>query len=98
MAGRSGVVVSGPLEPFVAGFAAELSRQGFAPVMVPKHVRLVAELSGWLADQQLGPSALSLEVAERFCEARVAGSRRPVTVRSLGPLLGICGAWASFRR
>jgi hypothetical protein len=34
MADVSRVGVSGPLGPFVAGFVAELSRQGFQPVTV----------------------------------------------------------------
>src|ERR1700732_4104589 len=83
------VVVSGPLEPFAEGFAAELSRQGFRPVTVRKHLRLVAELSCWLAGQGLEPRGVSLEVAEQFCRVRrEAGCTSRVTVRSLGPLLG----------
>jgi hypothetical protein len=34
----SEIAVSGPLGPFVAGFVAELSRRGFQPVTVRKHV------------------------------------------------------------
>ncbi len=89
MAGRSRVVVSGPLERFAAGFAMELSRQGFKPVPARQQLELAADVSGWLVAEGLGPSALSSGTAERFCEARrAAGRRSRVTVRALGPLLG----------
>jgi hypothetical protein len=42
MADVSSVVVSGPLGPFAAGFVDDLSRQGFRPVTVGKHVALLA--------------------------------------------------------
>jgi integrase/recombinase XerD len=89
MADVSRVGVSGPLEPFVAGFVAELSRQGFQPVTVGKQVGLLAGLSGWLEAEGVYPSGLSSEVAERFCAARrAAGHRSRTTVKALGPLLG----------
>ncbi|MCA1679552.1 MAG: site-specific integrase [Actinobacteria bacterium] len=89
MAGRSREVLSGPLEPFVVGFAAELSQQGFKPVPVVQQLELVADLDRWLAAEGVGLAGLSSEVAERFCEARrAAGCTSRVTVRALGPLLG----------
>jgi integrase/recombinase XerD len=89
MADVSRVGVSGPLGPFVAGFAAELSRQGFRPVTVRKQLGLLAGLSGWLAAEGVDPPGLSSEVAERFCAARrAAGHRSRTTVKALGPLLG----------
>ncbi|MCA1680194.1 MAG: site-specific integrase [Actinobacteria bacterium] len=89
MAEVSGVVVSGPLEPFAAGFAGELSRQGFKPVPACQQLRLFAYLSDWLRAEGLGPEALSSGVAQRFCDARrAAGHQSRVTVRALGLLLG----------
>src|ERR1039458_359677 len=76
----SRVGVSGPLGPFVAGFVAELSRQGFQPVTVGKQVGLLAGLSGWVAAEGVAVSGLSSEVAERFWVDRV----RPFVVRSDG--------------
>ena len=70
MAEVSGVGVPGPLGPFVAGFAAELSRQGYKPQPVGKQLGLVAALSGWLAAEGVAVSGLSSEVAESFCAAR----------------------------
>jgi integrase/recombinase XerD len=81
--------VSGPLGPFVAGFAAELSRQGYMRQPVGKQVALVTALSDWLAAEGLAVSELSSEVAECFCAARrAAGHTRRVTVLALEPLLG----------
>jgi hypothetical protein len=59
MAEVSGVGVPGPLRPFVAGFAAELSRQGYKPQPVGKQLGLVAVLSGWLAAEGVAVSGLS---------------------------------------
>jgi integrase/recombinase XerD len=83
------VGVPGPLAPFAAGFVAELSRQGFMPETIAKHVDLLAALSGSLQAEGVAASGLSSEVAERFCSARrTAGYRTRRTTRSLGPLLG----------
>jgi integrase/recombinase XerD len=88
MAGVSGVEVPGPLGPFVAGFAAELSRQGYKPKPVGRQLGLVAALSGWLAAEGVAASELSLEVAERFCAARrAAGRTYLLSVKALAPLL-----------
>jgi integrase/recombinase XerD len=58
-------------------------------VAVRKHTGLVAGLSGWLATENLAASALSSEVAERFCAARRAsGHTYLLTVKALDPLLG----------
>jgi hypothetical protein len=40
--------VTSPLGPFAAGFADDLSRQGFKLETVGKHVALMAGLSSWL--------------------------------------------------
>ena len=89
MAEVSGVGAPGPLGPFVAGFAAELSRQGYKPQPVGKQIGLVAALSSWLAAEGVAVSGLSSDVAEQFCAARrAAGHTDRATVRALDPLLG----------
>ncbi len=89
MAEVSGVGVPGPLGPFMAGFASELSRQGYKPQPVGKQIGLVAALSSWLAAEDVPVSGLSSDVAEQFCAARrAAGHTNRATVRSLDPLLG----------
>ena len=85
----SGVGAPGPLGPFVAGFAAQLSRQGYKPQPVGKQLGLVAALSSWLAAEDVAVSGLSSDVAEQFCAARrAAGHTNRATVRSLDPVLG----------
>jgi site-specific recombinase XerD len=81
--------VTGPLEPFAAGVAAELARQGFTPNSARQQMGLVAHLSRWLAAEGLSADALGAAVVERFCEARrAAGYTNQRTARALGPLLG----------
>jgi integrase/recombinase XerD len=81
--------VTGPLGPFAAGFVGELSRQGFKPGTVGRHVALVAGLSGWLEAEGVAPSGLSSEVAERYAAARrAAGHSNRLTIKALHPLLG----------
>jgi integrase/recombinase XerD len=83
-----GVGVPGPLGPFVAGFAVELSRQGYKPQPVGKQVALVVALSEWLWAEGVDVSELSSEVAERFCAARrAAGHTDRATVKALDPVL-----------
>jgi integrase/recombinase XerD len=81
--------VTGPLAPFAAGFVDDLSRQGFKPETVGRHVALVAGLSSWMAAEGLTASDLSSEVAERYAATRrAAGRSNRVTVKALDPLLG----------
>jgi len=85
----SRVRVTGPLEPFAAGVAAELLRQGFTPNSAGLQMGLVAHLSRWLAAEGLSVDALDGAVVERFCAARrAAGYANQRTAKSLGPLLG----------
>lgn len=51
-------VVAGPLEPFAAGFAAELGRQGYTAGTAEKQVALAAHLSRWMAAAGTGPGDL----------------------------------------
>src|SRR5215203_2957725 len=80
--------MTGPLGPFAAGFIGELSRQGFKPETVSRHVALVVGLSSWLEAEGVAASGLSSEVAERFFAARrAAGHSNRLTSKALGPLL-----------
>lgn len=89
MADVSRVGVTGPLGPYAAGFVEDLSRQGFKPVTLGKHVALLAGLSGFLAAEGVAASGLSSEVAERFCAARrAAGHSNRMTIKAVDPLLG----------
>jgi len=80
--------VRGPLEEYEVGFSSELAGQGYAKRTVRLQVRLMADVSLWLACEGLGVGDLTLGVAERFMADRCrAGRRTHVTVRSVRPLL-----------
>jgi integrase/recombinase XerD len=88
MAGPSQVRVSGPLEPYARGFAAELARQGYTPLSAGTQLRLAAHLSRWLAGERLGAAGLTPAAAERFLAARrAAGYTSHLSARALAPLL-----------
>lgn len=84
----SRVRVSGPLEVFAAGFAAELARLGYRRTPMAFQLRLMAHASRWLEREGLEPGGLTSEVVERFLsERRAAGYTNYVTARAMAPLL-----------
>ncbi len=88
MTDLSRVRVSGPLEPFAAGFASELVRQGYASQPAAQQLRLMAHLSRWLVAERKGAAALSAAVVEAFgVSRRAAGYSNHLTDMSLRPLL-----------
>ena len=85
----SRVRVSGPLEVFAAGFAAELARLGYRRTPVVFQLQLMAHASRWLHGEGVGADGLSSDVVERFlAERRAAGYMNYVTPRAMAPLLG----------
>jgi integrase/recombinase XerD len=64
------VRVAGPLEPYAAGFAAELSRLGYTKNATTDQLRLLAHLSRWLAAEGLSAADLTAAVADAFLAAR----------------------------
>ncbi|MGH2903496.1 MAG: tyrosine-type recombinase/integrase [Solirubrobacteraceae bacterium] len=84
----SRVRVTGPLEPYVAGFAAELAAVGYRPASAMLLMGAVAHLSRWLAAEQCDPAALSPAVVDRFLVARrAAGYKHYLSRRAFAPLL-----------
>jgi integrase/recombinase XerD len=82
------VRLSGPLEPFAVGFAAELSRRGYARDSVVLQLHLMAHLSGWLESERFVVGELrSAALVERFVAARRARYTHHVSPRALAPLL-----------
>jgi integrase/recombinase XerD len=80
--------VSGPLECYVAGLAAELARQGYAPVTIKTHLRLVAHFSRWLDGEGLDLAALTPAAVQAFvCSRLAAGSTECVSPKALAQLL-----------
>lgn len=81
------VRMTGPLALFQHGFAAELSRQGYAAGSLRSQLHLMAHLSRWLAAEGLEALDLTPAVAERFLQARRATHRSLLSAKALAPLL-----------
>ena len=82
------VRVTGPLEPYVSGFVAELVERGYTPVSSTHQLRLMAHVSRWLSSERFGPDDLSPVRVEEFVAARrAAGYVNYVTPRALVALL-----------
>jgi site-specific recombinase XerD len=85
----SRVGVSGPLEVFASGFAAELARLGYRRTPATFQLQLMAHASRWLHCERLGAGELTTDGVERFlAERRAAGYTSYVTARAMAPLLG----------
>jgi integrase/recombinase XerD len=81
--------VAGPLQPYAAGFAAELSRLGYATGSACGQMFLMAHVSRWLAGEGLDAGGLTPEASDRFLAARrAAGYARLLSPKGLAPLLG----------
>lgn len=84
----SRVRVTGPLAGFAAGFCEELAAQGFTDWSATAQLRLMAHVSGWLADQGLDANSFTSERVDEFVAARrQQGYTRRLTSRALAPLL-----------
>jgi integrase/recombinase XerD len=82
------VRVSGPLVPWRSGFFEELDRQGYTPLSMGNQVRLLAHLSRWMAEVEVGLEALSEEWCAEFLRVRrAAGYTSFLSARALVPLL-----------
>jgi integrase/recombinase XerD len=84
----SRVRVTGPLEPYAAGFVAELASVGYRPASAAIQLRLLAHLSGWLEAEGLGPSELREAELERF---RVLHAARFASLRGVHRLSVVVG-------
>jgi integrase/recombinase XerD len=90
---QSTVAVIGPLEPFRCGFEAWLVGQGYRPSSVARRLRVVAQLSSWLAARGLVPPELTPCLAEAFLD-RVGSTskyRRRTSKRTLQELMAHLG-------
>jgi site-specific recombinase XerD len=88
MGDLSRIRVTGPLEPYVPVFVAELVERGYTPVSAAHQLRLMAHVSRWLASEGLGPDDLSrARVEEFFAARRGAGYVNYVTPRALAALM-----------
>ncbi len=82
------VRVSGPLEAFSAGFAAELLRLGYTRDSAGQQMHLTAHLSRWMHTEGLKAQDLSAAEVERFlCKRRAVGYTSRLSMRGVDPLL-----------
>lgn len=81
--------VTGPLQPYAAGFTAELARLGYTNGSAYGQMLLMAHASRWLAGEGLDAGGLTPEAAGRFLAARrAAGYVLYLSAKALEPLLG----------
>lgn len=81
--------VTGPLQPYAAGFVAELARLGYTSGSACGQMFLMAHVSRWLAGEGLDAGGLTPEAAGRFLAARrAAGYAQLLSPKGLAPLLG----------
>jgi integrase/recombinase XerD len=84
----SRVLGTEPLASYAAGFATELAAQGYRPRTIEDHVRLLCQLSRWLAANRLGEFALTPDVTEKFLHIRRTDGRSHLfSSRAVAPLL-----------
>lgn len=87
--------MAGPLAPWREGFAEDLRELGYAELTIRDQLRVMAHLSRWLETEGVSPDQLKAEGIERFvAERRASGTRKYVSVRGLGPLLGFLRSMA----
>src|SRR6266853_5155058 len=89
MHSKSRVRWSGPLEPFAAGFDAELARLGYTPAGTRRKLEAAAHLSHWLSERGMTADDIGDETIAEFTAARrAAGYSSQLTGRSLAWMLG----------
>jgi integrase/recombinase XerD len=89
MGDPSRACVAGPLEPYAAGFAAELARLGYASGSAYGQMLLMAHVSRWLFGEGLDAGGLTPRAAGRFlAERRAVGYAQLLSPKALVPLLG----------
>lgn len=85
----SQIRVSGPLAAFAAGFADELAREGYTPHSARFQMRLLAQLSRWLAEEGLGAGDVRTSAVEQFLRVRRdAGYTSHLSIKAMRPILG----------
>ena len=81
--------VAGPLEPYAAGFAAELARLGYTSGSAYVQMLLMAHLSRWLTGEGLDAGGLTPGAADLFlAHRRAVGYTQLLSLKGLAPLLG----------
>ena len=82
--------VTGPLESYAPGFAAELARRGYTANSAAAQVGVVAHLSRWMLGERLDVVGLVEPVIERYMTVRrTAGYTKLPNFAGLGPAAGL---------
>jgi len=88
MGDPSRVRVTGPLQPYAAGFGEELARLGYTKHSASYQLQLLAHLSRWLSSEGLNISELTSAITEEFLAARrAAGYHLWLSPKALAPML-----------
>jgi integrase/recombinase XerD len=81
------VRMAGPLTCYVEGFAAELTAHGYTDLSLANQLRLMADLSRWLATAKTPVDEIDHEIVARFLAKRRRTHTQFITARALAPLL-----------
>ena len=88
MSNPSRVRVSGPLQPYAAGFRDELKRLGYRPNAAGNQLQLMAHMSRWLERRRLDPNELtSGRVDEFLVDRRAEGYTLWLSTKATEPML-----------
>lgn len=90
------VRVSGPLAEHAAGFADELTTQGYTDLSLANQLRLMAHLSRWLVQRELSIAQLTPKLVDGYLALRRTTRTAWRSRRALIPLLGYLGLTAAL--
>lgn len=80
---------SGPLAAYVPGFGDELAAQGYTVQVRDRNLRMLAQVSRWMAGRGLSVVEVTPEVLEDFIDGRRRqGYHHALSMRAVMPLMG----------
>jgi hypothetical protein len=85
------VRVLGPLARYAAGFAAELTEQGYTDLSLRNQLMVVAHFSRWLEARRIAVPDLTRQAVDRYLRVRRRTRTCWRSVRGLTPLLTFLG-------
>lgn len=85
------VRISGPLSSRLAGFAAELTEQGYTDLSLANQLRLVAHFSRWLERRRIELPQLTTDLVDRYLALRRRTRTQWTSRQALTPLLAHLG-------
>ena len=90
---------TGPLAPHVEGFAAQLSRKGYAQITVRAKCNVLADLSRWLERRRLTLAALDEDRLTQFLASLRHGEKKGEAIRPpVSSFSSICAAVTKSRQ